>query len=374
MEYRKRFNNTIIMIILLIAVVLNIPPALRADDPLPKNIILFIGDGMGVAHITAAKTVKGKLFLEQFPVGGFITTHASNAYITDSAAGATAIATGFKTYNGAISISPSGDTLKTVLEYAEEYGKSTGLVATCSITHATPACFAAHVRNRSDNAAIAEQIAASNAEVLFGGGLGFFLPASQGDSLRKDDKDLVALLKQSSVVITTPEEFIQLGTPDRVVGLFALEHPPAVDQRIISLADMTRKAIDILSKNASGFFLMVEGSQIDWEAHDNESDGIIAETIDFDDAVGIGIEFAKREGQTLIVVTADHETGGYALEGGSVEMKTVTKTGFATHSHTGVMVPLLAFGPASQRFGGIHDNTFVGETLIQLIQLSGNTE
>ena len=373
MKQRIKYYITI-PIIVFISIILWSSNAVRADDPKPKNIILFIGDGMGVAHITAAKTVKGTLFLEQFPVGGFVTTHSSFSYITDSAAGATALATGFKTYNGAISVSPAGDTLKTVLEYAEEMGKSTGLVATCSITHATPASFASHVRYRSDNATIAEHITAGGVDVIFGGGLGFFLPASQGDSLRKDDKDLIALLKQSRVVITTPEEFIQLDTPDRVVGLFALEHFPPVDQRIVSLADMTRKAIDILSKNESGFFLMVEGSQIDWEAHDGDSEGIIAETIDFDDAVGIGIEFAKKEGQTLIVVTADHETGGYALEGGSIELKTVTKTNFTTRGHTGVMVPLLAFGPASQRFGGIHDNTFIGETLIQLIQLSGNTE
>jgi alkaline phosphatase len=363
----RKIRSVITLIVIIVILGCGFVYSASGQD-LPKNIILFIGDGMGVAHVTAGMTVGGTLNLERCTTGGHLTTHSSDRYITDSAAGATAMSTGVKTYNGAISVSPSGETLKTVLEYAEDTGKTTGLVATCRITHATPACFAAHIDDRDKEDLIAEQLVQSQVDVVFGGGMAYFLPASEEGSERKDEKNLIAQWQKTHKIIQNPREFRNLGTESRVVGLFAMDDPPRAHKRKISLSEMTQKAIQILSKNEKGFFLMVEGSQIDWEAHDNDSKYLIQEMIDFDLAVGVGLDFAESDGQTLIVVTADHETGGYTVEGGSVEQRKITRADFTTTSHTGEMVPLFSFGPGSQRFGGIHDNTFVGITLIEMVK------
>lgn len=333
----------------------------------PQNVILFIGDGMGVSHITAAKTVKGTLNLEAFYVMGLLTTHCEDRFITDSGASATAFATGNKTYYHGISMSGSGVPMKTVLEYAEEKGMSTGLVVTSRITHATPAAFAAHARERNLQSDIAEDLIRSGAEVLFGGGLAYFLPNSDERSRRNDEKNLLEVLKKRVYIALNRNDFDAMGTPPAAVGLFAESHLPPADERIVSLSEMTQKALDILSVNPVGFFLMVEGSQIDFAGEDNESDYLISETIDFDEAVGVGLSFASENPNTLVIVTADHETGGYALNDGSIENRVITEPRFTSDDHTGSMVPIFAKGPKDQLFGGIHDNTYVGKTLIELI-------
>lgn len=337
-----------------------------AERP-PRNIILFIGDGMGVAQITAGKTAKGTLHLEQCTSGGLLTTHAAQSYVTDSAAGATALAAGVKTYNKAIGVDLNRQPVKTVLEYAAEKGKATGLVVTCTITHATPASFAAHVDDRNKYLDIAAQLAKAPVDVMLGGGWAHFTPKSQAGGLREDEQDLWAVLAKDRVAIRTLAEFQKLATPTRLVGLFEPLHLPKANKREVSLPAMTRKAIDLLAQNRTGFFLMVEGSQIDWSSHDNDSEGVIMEMVDFDDAVGVGLEYAKSNEETLVVVTADHETGGYTLLDGSISEKKVTKTAFTTSGHSGAMVPILAFGPGSAVFGGIHDNTFVGKKLIEFV-------
>ena len=334
----------------------------------PKNIILFIGDGMGVAHITAARTVRGELNLDDFPVMGLLTTHCEDRFITDSGAAATALATGFKTYYHGISMNASGDTLKTVLEYAEEEGKSTGLVVTSRITHATPAAFAAHARERDLQSEIAEQLVNCGTEVLFGGGLAYFLPRSDTRSRREDDKNVLEELRKSYHVALDRETFERMGNPGAAAGLFAESHLPPADRRIVSLSEMTQKALEILSANPAGFFLMVEGSQIDFAAEDNDSAYLIQEMIDFDEAVGIGLSYARKHPYTLVIVTSDHEAGGYALNDGNIEAREITEPRFTCDHHTGSMVPIFAIGPMSPLFGGIHDNTFVGKILIDLIR------
>ncbi|MCK6559911.1 alkaline phosphatase [candidate division KSB1 bacterium] len=337
-----------------------------AERP-PKNIILFIGDGMGVAQVTAGKTAKGTLQLEQCTSGGLLTTHSAESYVTDSAASATALAAGVKTYNKAIGVDLNKRPVKTMLEYAAEKGKATGLVATCAITHATPASFAAHVDDRNKYYDIAAQLAQAPVDVMLGGGWSHFAPKSQSGGQREDEQDLWAVLAKDRVAIRTLAEFQKLATPKRLVGLFEPVHLPKADKREVTLPAMTRKAIAILSQNRNGFFLMVEGSQIDWSSHDNDSEGVVMEMVDFDDAIGAGLEFAKSNKETLVVVTADHETGGYTLLDGSISEKKVTKTAFTTGGHSGVMVPIFAFGPGSAAFGGIHDNTFVGKKLIEFV-------
>lgn len=337
-------------------------------DARPKNVILLIGDGMGTGQLTAAKYAAGTLEMERCPVGGLMTTWSLDAMVTDSAASATALATGCKTTKGTIAQTPDGNPLLTALERAEAEGKTTGLVCTSAITHATPAAFAAHVPTRKMEPEIAEQLAASDIEVLFGGGLGFFLPQSVTNSLRSDDSDLMDQLSKKSTVLTTEAEFRALGKPERAVLLYALNSPPPAMEGRIALPDMTAKAIEILSQCDAGFFLMVEGSQIDWGGHANDAAYLLSETLEFDAAVGVALDFAERDGHTLVIVTADHETGGFAILNGSVSERTITETAFSGKSHTAGMVPLFAFGPGAEAFGGIRDNTDVGRIISRLMQ------
>lgn len=359
----KKYTVCLMILIGLLLMAIHSPPA-------PKNIILLIGDGMGSSQLTAARYVKGKLEVERCPVGGLVTTHSINKMVTDSAAAGTALATGNKTTNGTIAQTPDGVPLKSALEVAEEKGKATGLVCTSAITHATPASFSAHVPQRKMEPEIAEQIADKEIEVLFGGGLGFFIPQSDKGSLRKDEKNVLETLATRMEVITTIEEFQALETPERVAGFFADKALPKVSEGRIGLPAMTEKAIQILAQDNEGFFLMVEGSQIDWGGHANDTDYILDETVDFDNAVGVALDFAEKDGDTLIIVTADHETGGFAVLDGSVEEKSITGTAFAGKKHSAAMVPVFAYGPGSEAFGGIHDNTDLGRLIIQNLENS----
>lgn len=344
-------------------------PASALEKAVPKNIILLIGDGMGIAQITAGKIVKKHLNLEEFKQLGLLMTHSGNALVTDSAASGTAMATGYKTDNKAISVSHDDEPLKTVIEYAQEVNKVTGLVVTSSITHATPAVFAAHVKSRKNQTLIAEQLSKSGVDVLLGGGWGYFVPNTTKGSFRNDHKNLLVELAEHTIVIQTEKEFNELGDVDSVVGLFARKALPGADQRSPGLSEMTQKAIQILSKNQKGFFLMVEGSQIDWAGHDNDADGIIREMIDFDNAIGIALDFAKNNNETLVLVTADHETGGFAIHDGSVTKQQITETQFTQSDHTAEMVPVFAYGPGASDFTGIGDNTKIGKLLIHYLQI-----
>lgn len=321
----------------------------------PKNILLFVGDGMGASQVTAGKIVKGTLEMERCPVVGLATTWSANKLVTDSAAAGTALATGVKTKNGMISQDPDGKRLETVLEFAEQQGKSSGLVVNCAVTHATPASFASHVPSRKQYEDIADQLASSEVDVLFGGGLDHFSSES------------LAVLQKKMPVAKTAAEFYALGTPERAAALLYPEHPPYAAERTVSLPELTAKALDILSQDEDGFFLMVEGSQIDWAGHKNDGTNIVAEVVDFDNAVGVGLDFAEQNGNTLVIITADHETGGFAVLDGSTESQTVDNTGFVYKKHTASIVPLFAFGPGSNRFGGLLDNTDIAKTMIALI-------
>ncbi len=330
-----------------------------AEERAPKNIILFIGDGMGLAQVTAGKVAKGTLEIERCPVTGFVTTWSAGSLVTDSAAAATALSTGVKTRNGALGVTPDEKPLKNVIEYAEEQGKSTGVAATCALTHATPAGFIVHVGARGESAEIARQIAGSDVDVLFGGGLNHFNPTN--------NPSLPDLQKKMPVALTAAE-FRRIGTPEKAAALLYPVHPPCAAERTVSLTEMTQKALEILSQDKDGFFLMVEGSQIDWACHKNDGTNVVSEVADFDNAVGAGLDFAEKDGQTLVIVTADHETGGFAVLGGSVENKTVDKFGFVHGDHTASMVPLFACGPGSAAFRGIRDNTDIGKVMIRYIK------
>ena len=330
----------------------------------PENIILFIGDGMGVTHITAGKIVRGNINLERFSVMGLVTTHSADGLITDSAAAATALATGYKTNNRALSVSPQNKPLKTIFEYAEALGKSTGVVVTSSVTDATPAAFMVHTDNRRKHTDIAEQIVHSGIEVLIGGGWMYFVPATKEGSARKDQKNLLAKLESRMPVVLAYDKLSEHKASKNIAALLAPKSLPKAADRDYSLAELTQTALDRLSKNRAGFVLVVEGSQIDWAAHDHDLQHIISEFNDFDNAVGTGLEFALINGRTLIIVTADHETGGLAIHDGSIESGQVSSSAFTTSGHTASMVPIFAYGPSSDDFSGILDNTRVGQILI----------
>lgn len=329
-------------------------------EPVVKNIIFLIGDGMGVSQVYAGMTANyGHLALEKCKHIGFIKTHSSNNYITDSAASDTALACGKKTKNGMIGMGPDSTSLKTILEIAEENGLSTGLISTSSITHATPASFIAHEVNRNNYEAIASDFLKTDIDLFIGGGRDHF-------TNRKDEQDLISELEANGYTVLYSLEEIEHFDGGKLAGLTAaLHNPKYTEGRDNMLPVSVQTAARVLSKNERGFFLMAEGSMIDWGAHANETDYVTAEMIDFDRAIAIALEFAEKDGQTLVVITADHETGGMALAGGDLQTGRV-EGAFATKGHTGVMVPVFAYGPGAERFMGIYENTEIFTRFVEL--------
>lgn len=333
-----------------------------ADEPVPTRVILFIGDGVGTAYWTAARFAADSLEVERFPVAGLVDTRSSSHRVTDSAAGATVYSAGLRTYNGAIGLGPDSLPRRTVLEVARDGGMSTGLVATSTITHATPAAFAAHVVSRKLEPEIARQMAEQEIDVLLGGGRHFF------DGSAEDASDLLPELREHYTYIEETEELraLDLDTVSTLLGLFAESGLPAAPERSLTLAEMTQTTLDILDRNPNGFFVMVEGSQPDWRGHSNEPiEDVVAEMLDFDEAIGVALDYQDRHPETLIVVTADHETGGLSL---NADSDGELEAHYTTGSHTAAMVPLFARGPGADRYAGIIDNDRVGQLLMEAVE------
>lgn len=325
----------------------------------PKNIILMVGDGMGVSQIYAGMVGNyGSLNLEQFQVIGFHKNQASNAFVTDSAAGATAFACGVKTYNGAIGVDANGEAIPTILEIAEENGLATGLVATCSITHATPASFISHQSSRSLDENIALDFLNTDIDVFIGGGRKFF-------TNRTDGLNLIDSLKNRSYQIANTIEEVQQIESGKLAAFLAEEQQAKFSEgRGDELVKSTEVALNLLKTNRKGMFLMIEGAQIDWGGHANDTKYIVDEMLDFDNAIGKVLEFAAKDGNTLVIVTADHETGGFTINKGSTETGMVEGK-FTTGSHTGVMIPVFAYGPGSEAFGGFYENIEIFHKMIK---------
>ena len=326
----------------------------------PKNVVFFIVDGMSLPQLHAALTAnKGNLYLENFKYMGFSKTHSSDKYITDSAAGGTALSTGQKTYNGAIAVDNNKKPIKTILEEAEEKGLATGLVSTSAITHATPASFIAHQESRNMYEEIAADFLKTDIDVFIGGGYKHFTE-------RKDGRNLVNELQQKGYRTEQDMSVIKNITEGKLAGLTALEHNGRISERGDMLPAATNTAINILSNNKKGFFLMIEGSQIDWGAHAGSTIHVVEDMLDLDRAVGKALEFASKNKETLVVVTSDHETGGMTILEGSYETG-IVKGAFSTGGHTGIMVPVMAFGPGASNFTGFMDNTEVHNRIKRLL-------
>jgi len=331
-------------------------------EPVVRNVILLIGDGMGLYHQYVAYTAKkGAFEVERAQYVGITKTTAANNYITDSAAAGTAIASGVKTNNGMLGVLPDGTPVKTMLEYAAENGLSTGMVVTCELTHATPAAFVAHVDSRSENDDIALDLARNNINVAIGGGRKFFEDRADGKNLTDSMK-----AKGFSVAYTLDE--VKAVEKGNLLGLLAEVSPAGYPARGELLTTGVSTALNILNQNKKGFFLMVEGSQIDWAAHAGNQADVINEMLDFDRTIKIALDFAERDGQTLVIVTADHETGGIIITRGDLQSGSMTLA-FASTGHTGAPVPVYAFGPGAEKFTGIYENTEFLPKVLSLLKI-----
>lgn len=330
-----------------------------------NNVILMIGDGMGLAGVTAASFVSPQPLNMLDPDDtGLQNTSSEDNLITDSGAAATALATGVKTTNGSIGVDPAGQSLMSILEIARGMGKSVGIVSTSAITHATPAAFYAEEPNRNSFENIAYDFLSSGIDVAIGGG-------SDNFSKRTDNRNLIdSLVKRNYVVLNSLND-LNVSVSGKVVCFTApMQNPYRLDGRGNMLPDATGKAIEILKKNPKGFVLMVEGSEIDWAGHANNQNYLLDEILDFDNAAGIAITFARQDKSTLVIVTADHETGGVTIVDGDAVKKTVSLD-FSTKGHTGIMVPVYAFGKRAELFHGVYENTEIFDKMVEVIQ-TGN--
>ena len=336
--------------------------AAQPQQPDPPRVILLIADGTGIAHWTVGMLEGGQAVLRSFPVVGLVDTRNVDGRITDSGAAATAYAAGLLTYNQSIGMSPDTLPVASILELAAERGLATGLVATSSIVHATPASFAAHVPNRYEYEAIAAQIANSGLDVVLGGGRKFFDP-----SAREDGRDFLTPIGQGRQWVTSAEDLVaetDRGTL-RMVGLFAETAMESADRgRSPTLAQMTRASLAALDRDPDGFVLMVEASQIDWLGHDNEPwERMAAEVLDCGETIQAVLEYVSGRAGALLVVTADHETGGLTV----VDDDGAWAVSYAAGGHTAELVPLFASGAGSERLGGVHRIDEIGRILADIV-------
>lgn len=340
-----KISKIIVCLIVVAFVVAGLPSVSGSGPtgPTVKNVILLIGDGMGPAHVELTRLCLGgsELAMEEMDETGpsYMTTYSldlddqTTHRITDSAAAGTAIATGFKTYNHAISVDFDKNDLETVLERAETVGKATGIVTDVWIEDATPAVFASHVEDRDMYYEIALQLAYSDVTVLMGAGRGAFLPKGKGSygGQRTDGLNLIDEMESRGYIyVDSAEELenaeINLDDGDKLLGFFGgfsamtydLDRQNDETIKEPTLAEMTEKTIEVLSQDEEGFFLMVEGGILDWCSHDRDVAGVVTETATFDDAVQVALDFAAEDGETLVVVTADHECGGLQMTSDSV--------------------------------------------------------
>ena len=310
-----------------------------------KNIILMIASGLGTTQLQAGFTNNSNyLSMTTFPYTGFAKTGSANSKTTDSAAAATAISTGVKTNNGYLGIDPYGSPLTSIMKVAQQKGLSTGIVVTSSLTNTTPAAFYSHQYNSTLNTAIASDLVSSGINVCIGGGSRYFSQDVRNAFLGRG-YNLVYSLGEITPAM------------DKVVALLADEHLPKMSEsRGNVLSEATEKALEILKKNNSGFFLMVEGSHIDFAGTQMDFSYMMNELNDFDNAVAKAKEFAKIDEETLVVVTGNHETGGLMIYG-STSMLYFYNTSQVNGKKTSPPVPIFSFGPGAEYFTGFLDNT-----------------
>ncbi|KUJ59942.1 alkaline phosphatase [Flavobacteriaceae bacterium CRH] len=330
-------------------------PTYKTDQKdLPvKNIILLIGDGNGLSQISSAVLANsGALSLTQLKSIGFIKTQSADDFTTDSAAAGTALTTGQKTNNRAIGTDSLRKPIANILEILQKRKFSTGIITTDEITGATPASFYAHREERSDTEGISKDLLKSKLNLFVGGGASTFKDTSLGSKF----KLLTSVKEMQTATIDTVGVFI---APNRV--------PSVLEGRGDVLAEATKYSLEFLNKKNKPFFLMVEGAQIDSFGHVNNTAGIVAETIDFDTAITQALIFADKNEGTLVIITADHETSGFAIPQGNLKEHKI-EGDFITNDHTATMVPIFSYGPHSQDFQGVYENNEVFNKILSLLK------
>lgn len=344
------------------------PHVKTAPEGEVRNLIFLVGDGMGLAQVSMWRIEQadaGPTSFDRAHNVALIATHSANNRVTDSAAAGTALACGCKTDNGVLGLTPEGEPVESMIERAQRAGRPTGEVVTCALQHATPAAFYAHVADRDDPEAITAWLVRSGVDLLFGGGAQY-VTAAQREQLQRAGYGLV----------TTLDEVERCRTA-KLLGLFAGEHlPSALDGRGDYLPRATRLALDRLAAEAQrrhvGFVLLVEGSQIDWAGHANDAEALSAEMADFDRTVAVAMDFADTHPGTLVVVTADHETGGLSIPSQEADFKrseSGLRYAFSTEGHSGTLVPVYLYGTGAERVNGVMDNTALSHALMHLLRL-----
>ncbi|WP_308470535.1 MULTISPECIES: alkaline phosphatase [unclassified Arthrobacter] len=395
----------------------------RDESPSAQNVILMVGDGMGPGQREAIRLalvgLTGELEMDSMPAAGRVHTNSADpgTFVTDSAAAATAMATGVKTYNGAIGVDIDQRPVTTALEVAEELGKSTGLVTTSNVTDATPAAFGSHVLDRDEQSAIARQfLESSRPEVILGGGEDYWYPEGHPgrypDNPAEDPSEesagtegnLVEQAQSMGYEYVWDLAGLQAADSSMVLGLFANEEMfqygddvEARYQPTVPLTDMTAKALELLTSGNEGFFLMVEEEGIDAFSHVNNAELTIESGIEFDRSVALAKDFAEQDGETLLIVVGDHQTGGMTIEsvdvpepgeepdesgdGPSAEDGPLPVAGaeqefmvdWSTGGHTALDVPLTAMGPGSDLLTGVYENTRIFDIMVQMMRAGNET-
>lgn len=326
-----------------------------------KNVILMIGDGMSLMHVyTAWAANRGKLWLENAQATGLSKTWAVKKLVTDSGSGGTSLATGVKTVYHAVGVDPEGKPLTSLVDVAKELGKDAGMAVTCRLWDATPCDFCCHNIDRDKEEELVGDYPTSGVDFVFGGG-------AQKFTNRKDGRDIFKeLQKKGYHVSRTLDDFFAYDKNSRIFAVPYDKDTPLPDERGDLLARASMKGISLMNQNKNGFFMMIEGSQLDDYGHFNQLDLLMKETLDFDQTVGEMMKWAAKDGETLVVVTADHETGGLTLVNGNKDEGRV-ECSFSTKDHSGAMVPVYAFGPGAENFTGIFENTDVFKKIKKLM-------
>ena len=326
------------------------------DNLKAKNVIFVVGDGAGFSQVTLSRIVIGgldyRLAIDQLPIQGASLTHPFGNVVTDSAAAGTAWATGNKTKNRYLSVDPNKDNLKTLPEILSEKGYLSGLVATSSITHATPAAFYAHIDSRYETIEIAKQLLSSPINIALGGGLEFF-------DLKEVDETHVLINKKNYLKFGFKNNKKILGLFDEDGIVRSSENPTQQEMTNFAL-----KQLDMDQSECTGFFLMTEGSQIDWAGHDNDAEKMVTEFQDFDNTISDLINFVTEDEETLLIITADHETGGLQILRQNNDRVTFQ---WGTGRHTGAPVGVYAYGPGAENFTGLMDNTDIHYKILDVL-------
>lgn len=327
-----------------------------------KNVILMIGDGMSLMHVYSAWTAnRGKLYLENCEVTGLSKTYCANKLVTDSGAGGTAMAIGQKTNYHSVGVDVNGNPQPSLIKLAKQKGMSAGVAVTCRLWDATPADFCCHNTDRDNEDEIIADYVNCEADYVVGGGAKKF-------ENRKDGRNIFKELEQKGYQVARSWEECKNLKSGKIFAVTDLVDTPLPAERGDRLAQSSLKGIELLNQNPNGFFMMIEGSQLDDYGHFNDLDLLMQETHDFDRTVGKILEWAAKDGETLVVVTADHETGGLTLIDGDKD-KGEIKCKFSTTGHSGVMVPVYAFGPGAELFTGIYENTDIFHKIKSLLNL-----